>query len=143
MVPELSNGVMLSPAAKTKISPRTRRAGGGALAGARPRQSNQKTVRLAVDEIVRRLEPYCREHGIIRLEIFGSMARGDMRSGSDVDLIATFRKIPGLHYFSMEKEMTQILGVSVDLLLAEDVEEMTNPYRKVTIQRDRRTIYAA
>ena len=71
------------------------------------------------------------------------MARGDMRSGSDVDLIATFRKIPGLHYFSMEKEMTQILGVSVDLLLAEDVEEMTNPYLKVTIQRDRRTIYAA
>ncbi len=143
MVPELSNGVMLSPAAKTKISPRTRRTGGGALAGARPRQSNQKTVRLSVDEIVRRLEPYCREHGIIRLEIFGSMARGDMRSGSDVDLIATFRKIPGLHYFSMEKEMTQILGVSVDLLLAEDVEEMTNPYLKVTIQRDRRTIYAA
>jgi len=134
---------MLSPAAVTKISPRTRRVVGGALTSARPRRSNQKTVRLSVDEIVRRLEPYCREHGIIRLEIFGSMARGDMRSGSDVDLIATFRKIPGLHYFSMEKEMTQILGVSVDLLLAEDVEEMTNPYRKVTIQRDRRTIYAA
>jgi hypothetical protein len=143
MVPELSCTVMLSLAAKTKISPHTRGAGGGALAGARLRRSNQKTVRLSVDEIVRRLEPYCREHGIIRLEIFGSMARGDMRSGSDVDLIATFRKIPGLHYFSMEKEMTQILGVSVDLLLVEDVEEMTNPYRKVTIQRDRRRIYAA
>ena len=113
------------------------------MAAAKPKRSKQKARPPSVDEIVRRLEPYCREHGIIRLEIFGSAARGDGRSGSDVDLIATFRKIPGLPYFSMEKEMGQLLGVPVDLLLAEDVEEMTNPYRKVTIQRDRRTIYAA
>jgi predicted nucleotidyltransferase len=96
-----------------------------------------------VAEIVRRLEPYCRENEIIRLDIFGSVARGDTRPGSDVDLIATFRVIPGLRYFSMEKEMSRLLGVPVHLLIAEDIEEMTNPYRKVTIQRDRRTIYVA
>lgn len=96
-----------------------------------------------IDEIVRRLEPYCRKFGIVRLDVFGSVARGEARPGSDVDLIATFRKIPGLHYFSMEKEMGRRLGVPVDLLLAEDVTEMTNPHRKATIERDRRTIYAA
>jgi hypothetical protein len=60
-----------------------------------------------------------------------------------VDLIATFREIPGMRYFSMEKDMGRLLGVPVHLLLAEDIKEMTNPYRKATIQRDRRTIYVA
>jgi len=36
-----------------------------------------------------------------------------------------------------------LLGSRVDLLLAEDVAEMTNAQRRATIQRDRRTIYVA
>ena len=96
-----------------------------------------------VREIVRRLAPYCRKLGIVRLEIFGSVARGEVQVGSDVDLIATFREIPGLSFFSMAEEMGRRLGVPVDLLLAEDVAEMTNPFRKVTIERDRRVIYTA
>jgi hypothetical protein len=94
-------------------------------------------------EIVRRLAPYCRRLGIVRLEIFGSVARGEAQVGSDVDLIATFRGIPGLSFFSMAEEMSRRLGVPVDLLLAEDVAEMINPFRKVTIERDRRVIYTA
>jgi hypothetical protein len=34
-----------------------------------------------------------------------------------------------------------LLGVPVHLLTAEAVDAMTNPYRKATIQRDRRTVY--
>jgi predicted nucleotidyltransferase len=134
---------MLSTAARPKLRVGAQRAGGRALADDKPGPCKPKARTPSIDEIARRLAPYCREHGIIRLDIFGSAARRDGRSGSDVDLIATFRKIPGLHYFSMEKEMGRLLGVPVDLLLAEDVEEMTNPCRKATIQRDRRTIYAA
>jgi predicted nucleotidyltransferase len=97
----------------------------------------------SVREIARRLAPLCRELGITRLEIFGSVARGEATKGSDVDLIATFRKIPGLGFFSMGEDMARRLGVPVDLLLAVDVDEMDNPYRKATIQRDRRVIYRA
>ncbi len=43
----------------------------------------------------------------------------------------------------MAEEMSRRLGVPVDLLLAEDVAEMINPFRKVTIERDRRVIYTA
>jgi hypothetical protein len=82
-------------------------------------------------------------HGIVRLDVFGSVARGDARPGSDIDLIATFREIPGLRYFGMERELARLLGSRVDLLLAEDVAEMTNAHRRATIQRDRRTIYVA
>ena len=97
----------------------------------------------SAEEIARRLEPFCRVHGIVRLDVFGSVARGDARPGSDIDLIATFREIPGLRYFGMERELARLLGSRVDLLLAEDVAEMTNAHRRATIQRDRRTIYVA
>jgi predicted nucleotidyltransferase len=122
---------------KRTVAPRV----GGALR--RKASARTRAVLLSTEEIARRVEPYCRAQGIIRLDVFGSIARGDARPGSDVDLIATFREIPGLRFFGMESELARLLGRPVDLLLAEDVEEMTNPHRRATIQRDRRTIYAA
>jgi predicted nucleotidyltransferase len=94
-------------------------------------------------EIARRLAPLCRQHGIERLEVFGSTARGDAQAGSDVDLIATFREHPGLQIVAIEETMAETLGVRVDLLTREAVDGMTNPYRKETIERDRCVIYAA
>ena len=93
-------------------------------------------------EIIRRVPPFCQKHGITRLEIFGSVARGDATAGSDIDLIATFPQHPGLEIVSMEEECARLLGVPVHLLTAETVAEMTNPYRQESIQRDRCIIYA-
>jgi len=95
----------------------------------------------AIPELVRLLEPICEAHGIHRLEVFGSVARGEAKPGSDVDLIAYFRKIPGYSYVGVIAEMKRALGVPVDLLIPEDVEENENVFRKALIQRDRRTIY--
>jgi predicted nucleotidyltransferase len=95
----------------------------------------------AVPEIAERLGEICRRHGITRLEIFGSVARGEATVGSDVDLIARFRKMPGLEFVDVIEEMERSLGVPVDLLTTEDVEESDNPFRKALINRDRRTIY--
>lgn len=141
--PRLASSLMLRTATKSKARQNATRVADGALAPKGRVRRKQKLPPPAVAEIVRRLEPYCREHGIVRLDLFGSVARGDARLGSDVDLIATFREIPGMRYFSMEKDMGRLLGCPVHLLLAEDVDEMTNPYRKATIERDRRTIYVA
>jgi len=97
----------------------------------------------SVEEIARRLAPFCAQHGITRLDLFGSAARAEARRGSDVDLIATFQKHPGLRIVEIEEGMARLLNVPVDLLTREAVEQMTNPYRKASIARDRRTIYAA
>jgi len=96
-----------------------------------------------LNEVARRLEPFCRKHGITRLDIFGSVARGDARVGSDVDLIATFTELPGLNIVSIEAECAKLLGAPVHLLTAELVADISNPYRRESIQRDRRTIYGA
>jgi len=60
-----------------------------------------------------------------------------------VDLIATFINHPGLQIVSIEEEMAACLGVPVDLLTAEQVDEMDNPIRKASIDFDRRVIYEA
>lgn len=88
------------------------------------------------------MAPFCRQNGIMKLELFGSVARGEATPRSDLDLIATFEEHPGLEIVSIEEACGKLLGVPVHLLTAEAVAEMTNPYRKAAIERDRRTIYA-
>ncbi len=95
------------------------------------------------DEIARRLAPLCRAHGITRLEIFGSVARGDARPGSDVDLVATFTKLLGWDYFTLDDRMGELLGVPVHILSHDQLDTMTNPYFKTSILADLRVIYDA
>ncbi|MEO7798532.1 MAG: nucleotidyltransferase domain-containing protein [Opitutaceae bacterium] len=87
------------------------------------------------------LAEYCRQVGITRLEAFGSIARGESKRGSDVDLLATFAGNPGLRFYTMEEEMAAILGVPVHLLTRDSVEQMSNPYRRESILADARVIY--
>ena len=87
------------------------------------------------------LAAYCRQAGITRLEVFGSIARGQARRGSDIDLLVTFAGNPGLRFFTMEEDMSAILGGSVHLLTRDSVGHMTNPYRRESILRDVQEIY--
>lgn len=93
------------------------------------------------ETIAQMLAHYCQQAGITQLEAFGSAARGEAKRGSDVDLIATFACNPGLRFFTMEEEMTAILGVPVHLLTRDSVEEMSNPFRRASILVDARVIY--
>ncbi len=95
------------------------------------------------DEIAHRLAPLCRAHGITRLEVFGSVARGDAQPGSDVNLIATLSKPLGFRFYGLADDMEGEFGVEVDLLTRHHVDTMTNPYYKTSILRDARVIFDA
>ncbi|MEX2261272.1 MAG: nucleotidyltransferase domain-containing protein [Bryobacteraceae bacterium] len=59
-----------------------------------------------------------REAGILRLSVFGSVARGEAGPNSDVDLIAQFDKTRRLTLFDvagLESRLSEILGVGVEL----------------------------
>jgi predicted nucleotidyltransferase len=73
------------------------------------------------DEVIDKLrahETELRAAGILRLAVFGSVARGDNRSNSDVDLLADFdssRRMSLLTVGRLENHLAELLGVKVDL----------------------------
>jgi predicted nucleotidyltransferase len=60
---------------------------------------------------------FCRRHHIRRLALFGSVLRPDFRPDSDVDALVEFEPnhVPGLAFFAMQRELSEILGRKVDL----------------------------
>jgi uncharacterized protein len=64
-----------------------------------------------------RIAEFCRRHHIKKLAIFGSALRSDFRDDSDIDVLVEFEPghIPGLAFFAMQDELSEILGRKVDL----------------------------
>ncbi len=64
-----------------------------------------------------RVSDFCRRHHIRKLALFGSVLRDDFRPDSDVDVLVEFEpgRTPGLAFFGMEIELSEILGRKVDL----------------------------
>ena len=64
-----------------------------------------------------RIADFCRKNHIRKLAFFGSIVRDDFRPESDVDVLVEFdpAHIPGLAFFRMQEELTEILGRKVDL----------------------------
>jgi uncharacterized protein len=75
----------------------------------------EMSVAIAVDRA--RIAAFCQQHHIRRLALFGSVLRPDFREESDVDVLVEFEPgyTPGLAFFAMEEELSQILGKRVDL----------------------------
>ena len=73
--------------------------------------------RAKIDIPKEKIAEFCRKHHIRKLALFGSVLRKDFRPGSDVDVLVEFEPghVPGLAFFSMEEELSNILGYKVDL----------------------------
>ena len=79
---------------------------------------------------------FCHEHGIARLELFGSTLRDDFRAESDVDLLATLRADAHptlLDWAEMQEKLTELFGRPVDLVSRRAIESSRNRYRKHSI----------
>ena len=63
------------------------------------------------------LSAFCRRHSIRRLALFGSVLRDDFGPQSDVDVLVEFEPGArvGLRFFTIEEELTALLGRRVDL----------------------------
>ena len=92
----------------------------------------------------RKIAALCRKYGVRKLSLFGSAARGEMNSKSDVDLMVEFKpgQAPSLWDGpDMQKEFSTLFnGRRVDLV---PPEIMRNPYRRKTIEPDLKVIYEA
>ena len=70
-------------------------------------------IALDADEIAE----FCRERGIRRLALFGSVLRDDFTPASDVDMLVEYLpgQHPGLMLFRQQEELASRLRRSVDL----------------------------
>jgi len=64
-----------------------------------------------------KIAAFCRKYHINKLAVFGSVLRPDFRTDSDIDVLVEFEPdhIPGLSFFTIEEELSAILGRKVDL----------------------------
>lgn len=69
------------------------------------------------------------EHGAFNLRVFGSVARGEERPDSDVDLLVDLADDRGFSdYLALAEELERLLGRKVDLVLARSLSPHFRPY---------------
>lgn len=99
-----------------------------------------------IEEKRKEIEAICRRHGVKRLEIFGSAARGEDfdPERSDADFLVEFNAVPKADalgaFFGLRDALSAALGRSVDLV---QTGAVSNPYILKTINEDRELLYAA
>jgi len=74
----------------------------------------QKTqINIPTDEVA----DFCRLHHIRKLMLFGSVLREDFGPESDIDVLVEFEPGTrvGLRFFTIERELSELLGRKVDL----------------------------
>jgi predicted nucleotidyltransferase len=95
-------------------------------------------AKLPIDLDQVRIAAFCRERGIRKLSLFGSVLRDDFDPDrSDVDVLvelAPDTKV-GLAYFGWADELSQIIGRKVDLC------SRLNPYIEERVRREALTVY--
>lgn len=63
------------------------------------------------------IKQFCQKHHIRQLSFFGSVVRDDFGPHSDIDILVEFEPghVPGLDFFLMESELSQMFSRRVDL----------------------------
>ncbi len=91
-----------------------------------------------IQDIGLRCAPLFKRYGVTRASIYGSTARGEDRSDSDIDLVVSLEKPVGLFkFYAMNDQLEEVLGRKVDL----STPKSLNPRLASRIAGDLKVIY--
>lgn len=99
-----------------------------------------------LQEIIKILEAHKQElkerFGVLKIGIFGSIARGEETEKSDIDIYVEFdlEKITFKKYLELVEYLENLLGGKVDILTKDSIETIRIPYIKEEIKKS--MIYA-
>ncbi len=95
--------------------------------------------RVKIDIPKRQIAEFCRRHHIRKLALFGSVLRDDFRPDSDGDVLVEFEpgKTPGLAFFAMQDELSELLGRNVDL----NTPSWLSPYFRDEVLTEAEAVY--
>ncbi len=96
-------------------------------------------ARIAIDRAA--VADFCCRHHIRRLALFGSVLRDDFTPDSDVDVLVEFEPghTPGLAFFRMQREFSEILGRKADFNTPQDLSR----YIRTEILAEAEVLYDA
>lgn len=90
-------------------------------------------------ELFEKIYSFLKKEGATKVAIFGSYARGEEKPESDIDVLVEFPETKGLlTMVRIERELSEFLGVKVDLL----TEESISPYLIEGIKKEAKVISA-
>jgi uncharacterized protein len=93
---------------------------------------------MTIEEVKRRTTPVFQQHGVRYAAVFGSVARGDDRPGSDVDILVRLGRPTGMvGYIRLIENLEESLDRRVDVVTEQSLNQHLQPY----IARDLATIY--
>lgn len=88
-----------------------------------------------------RLAEVCARYGVARLEVFGSVSRGEADPGSDIDVL--YELMPGTRLGwaieDLEDDLTELLGRPVDLVSRNALHDRL----RTSVLSEARVLYAA
>jgi predicted nucleotidyltransferase len=99
-----------------------------------------KTNHIKVDLPKEKIADFCCRHHIRKLAVFGSALREDFRPDSDLDVLVEFDPghTPGLAFFGMEQELSELLGRKIDL----NTPQFLSPYFRDKVLAEAEVQYA-
>ena len=111
-----------------------------------PAAMSKSSQVLSPDELRGRLRPFCEKHHILRLEVFGSAARGQTTPDSDVDLLVTFDEsapVSTADLLEMAGEAEELVGRPVDFVLRPSLEKSPNRFAREHILATAVSLYGS
>ena len=99
----------------------------------------------AIDQKSGEIVDLCQKHGVRKLVLFGSAARGgDTHDIDDIDFLVEFQVMPPSQhadcFFGLLKDLEQLLGMPIDLV---EREPISNPFFLEAIERHQVLVYEA
>ena len=86
----------------------------------------------SVDEIKQRLNPVFADYSIYKATLFGSYARGEARTNSDLDIITdSHGEMQGVEFFAMWSDAEDSVEKRIDMIELVDLREGTSIFDNV------------
>lgn len=86
---------------------------------------------------------FCQKWEVVEFALFGSVMRDDFRPDSDIDVMVRFSADSRRSLFDlvrMRDELAVLFAREVDMV---ERDQITNPFRRRSIERDLAVVYAA
>ena len=93
---------------------------------------------MTIEEIRKKTTPILEQHGVTYAADFGSLARGEERPQSDVDILVRFGRPTGMvEFMRIISNLEKVLKKKVDLVTEQSLNKHIRPY----VLPDLKTIY--